>query len=161
MQDPIRGTALFVLQPETTPAPLPALSEQAIELLSRAGLPRPERQLQALYLATPARERASSAALAHELADRFWLRMSRLLPPGLPLPHWSGAIDQLGRQHAGRPVALLADDESLRPALDALCDYGRAIDHGTSRTPLLSLRRMQLDATVPTPCRRSHDAHPG
>jgi hypothetical protein len=151
-------TALYVLQPEPTPAPLSELSAQCIELLVGGGLPRPEHQLHALYLADPQRGTPAGAALAHELADRFWLRMSRLLPPGLPALLWSGAIDQLGRQHAGRPIALLAQSDALHPALSALLELGRAHDHGTTRAPLVALRRLQLHASVPTPCRRSPDA---
>lgn len=76
-----------------------------------------------LYVTT----HAQSRALAAELADRLWLRVELLEAPAAAdaVAYLAGAIEQIGRQHAGHALCLIGPRAELSPVLDYLEAHGR------------------------------------
>jgi hypothetical protein len=136
-------THLLLIEPDAaSPPATPGSDAQALLLIERlcGGDPRAwSRVLSALYHA----EDPPSAALARALADRLWLRPRVLLPPGLPASHWAGVLDQLGRQHAGGSVLVVAPRSAIAPAATRLLRLERALE---APDAIHGVRRLALDA---------------
>src|SRR5688572_27850284 len=118
-------TSLHLIDPEALCPPATQGNDaQAIALLELmyGRDARTWRELGALYYTQDPR----SATLARALADRLWLCPRVLLPPGLPAEHWAGALDQLGRQHAGSGVIVVAPHAAIEPAASRLLQLARA-----------------------------------
>lgn len=145
-------TVLHLIDPGALcPPATPGGDAQALALIEQLCGSDPRvwsRELSALYHA----ENPRSAALACALADRLWLRPRVLLPASLPAAHWAGALDLIGRQHAGSGVIVVAPHAAIAPAATRLVRLERALelsDHGPG------VRRLALDANAAAARERS------
>lgn len=144
--------ALQLIDPCTACATAtPGSDAQALALLERMCGRDPRawsRELRALYHA----EDPESAAVARALADRLWLRVQGLLAPHLPATYWAGALEQLGRQHAGGAVIVVAPHAVFAPVAQALLTLARAREVVTLAPGLV---RITLEAEVAAAMQRA------
>jgi len=116
-------SALCLIHPEDPCSSVRAAGDLAAWLVAHRRAGGPLREPRVLY-AIP---HASTAELARELADRLWLRVQPIEPPAAvdASAFLAGVIDQLGRQHAGHAIALVAPRAAVSGALAYLEAHAR------------------------------------
>lgn len=110
-------TALCLIHPEELSYSVRAAADLAAWLGTQRRAGGALREPRVLY----AIAQGASTELARELADRLWLRVQAIEPPAAAdvdaAAFLAGVIDQLGRQHAGHAIALVAPRAAISAAL--------------------------------------------